>query len=842
MISHNLEVKVVPMPAYNPHARDAFKPVPFYFINTVDPALLSAQAIFSAVETLKINGFGGCVVFNKPPDGFSADAYLGEAWFEMVKNFAEAGQKLDMRIWINDGFDFPPGDAGGRINPATYPELTQLRLRLDKSGQVEVTKVDWGFPAFEEPDSSRLFIELVYEQYHKRLGHYFGNGITGFFSDADNRRYNHFVRQAMGDEIYFPWSRGFSTEFKQKYGYEVEPHLENIIKGEAEASVARDYWKLAGELYTRWFRNNYEWCRANNLLYSFHTSDTGPFTRSDCPRSSLFTEGAFLHQARFCDYPGTDHELLALDGGTHFDSRYYTPSVSWGAGSANLRHPDFNVTKWDLRAKYTASAAYLHGRDRALCEAFAATNWSVTYQDLRRIAAWQIMQGINFFVPHAVHHQFYGQTKYFAPPEFLSGSLKYGLSEFNHALTEMCFVASQGELADPVAVLDPTEAVWLGQSHCLFDLCDRLNRLPVNYVIADQQSLREQPERFRYLLLPSIDIASGDLAELLNRASCVVLNQEQLSDVPLPDISFDGGELHYMLRRLDNGTEMLLAANIWSDRTLSGTLRFKGKLFQVELAAGEIAIFNGPFEQYRKPRHEIPRLNLPATMPVTWESDNMIPVPVSRKFEFYNEIHLPNPYVLLPPGAKLRFDGKAATDGEPVRLFDDEYFRVNLQDGGKAGHHALELYGNSLESWQNVYLCGDFDAAISTENDFYEAYTEFYNLKIYLPEKFKVTLRKRSSQLHPGNWSSQGAPFYYGQVTYHISLEHKGGIVRLNLGAVNGTCSLRLNGNEQGSRIWEPFEYDLELEAGINHLEITVNNTMAGLLEYHQCPGGINNG
>lgn len=544
-----------------------FRPIPFYFINTLEG--LERSDIFFAMEKLQEAGFGGCMVFNKPPTGFSREEYLGDDWFKMVGHFAEAGRELNLQVWINDGFDYPPGNVAGRIEKIN-PSLRQQRLHKTSDGLVEVVELDWGFPAFEEPESSRLFIELVYEEYYKRLECYFGNGITGFFSDADCRRINARVSKKLDGGKYFPWSGNFTAEFLREYGYEIGPHLSAIV-GESGAKACRDYWRLAGMLYARWFKNNYEWCRAHGVLYSFHTSDTGPFTQGDCARSSIFAEGAFLQQTRFCDIPGTDHELLALDGGTHFDKRYYVPSASWAGSDARVRAPDFNVTKWDLRAKYTASAAHLYGRNRALCEAFAATNWGASHRDLRRIATWQIMQGINFFVPHAVHHRLQGETKYFAPPEFCSGSLRHGLRRFNDWLSEMCCTASQGILADPVAVFDPTESVWAGNStgRELFELCDRLNRLPINYVIADKTALLEKADRFKILLLPGVPLEE-DLRRVLTENGCTILDANETGHLPLPDIKFTGGDVHYMRRKLDDGSEMLLVANVWSDTALGG--------------------------------------------------------------------------------------------------------------------------------------------------------------------------------------------------------------------------------------------------------------------------------
>lgn len=814
---------------------DNFRPIPFYFINTKEK--LSKTDIFNAVEKLKENGFGGCILFNKPPDGFSQSEYLSDKWFAMIENFALAGRQLKMQIWINDGFDFPPGDAGGRIQKIN-PKLKQKMLKAAGKDEFEIVELDWGFPAFEEPESSKLFIELVYEEYYSRLEEYFGNGITGFFSDADCRRINAHVLNEMNGRPYYPWSQNFAEEFFEKYSYRIEPHLAKIVRGLGSAELRRDYWQLAGELYASWFQNNYQWCRKHNVLYSFHTSDTGPFPLKDCIRSSVFAEGSFLNQARFCDYPGTDHELLALDGGTHFDSRYYIASSTYEGNNAKARTPDFNITKWDLRAKYTASAAYIYGKERALCETFAATNWGATHQDLRRIAAWQIMQGINCFVPHAVHHLFHGETKYFAPPEFLSGSLRHGLRKFNDALAEMCFIASQGELADPLAVFDPTEAVWSGKKHSLYEICDKLNRMPVNYVIVNEAALRERPKRFKQLLLPGITLPP-DLTSILTNSGCTILDDSELGKIELPDISFRGGDIHFMLRRLDEGCDMLLAANVWSDDTLAGTLRFNGKLFDLELAPGEIAVLNGQFEKLRSPNNNIPSLKLPLTMPVIWSEDNVVPLLIPEDFCFYNTAEIPEPYLLAPEGVEFYFDGNTLPEGESCKFFDDNYKKVKLPEGGTPGMHSIRMYCPSKNKAPMVYLRGEFDVKVKTGNDFFRKYMDLYNMQLYLPEKLETTLSPRSKSLDAGEWSEQGAPFYSGAVTYITEINHTGGTARLNLGKINGTCAVKLNGHQLSTLIWEPFEYTLDLKEGINSLEITVTNTFANLLECYKASGGL---
>ena len=49
---------------------DQFRPVPFYFLDTCDPADYTAEAVSEAMERMKELGYGGIVLFNKPPMGF----------------------------------------------------------------------------------------------------------------------------------------------------------------------------------------------------------------------------------------------------------------------------------------------------------------------------------------------------------------------------------------------------------------------------------------------------------------------------------------------------------------------------------------------------------------------------------------------------------------------------------------------------------------------------------------------------------------------------------------------------------------------------------------------------
>ena len=166
-----------------------FRPIPFYFITTTDPNELSYEAVRESMMTLKEEGFGGIVLFNKPPHGFGEKDYLGDAWFDMIRNFAKVCKELELKLWINDALNYPPGSAGGRINRKDYPHLAPKRLVL-LDGEVTSAEVDWGFPAFELPESAELFHKIVHEAYLREVGEYFGDPIHSFTYRVDENGIN----------------------------------------------------------------------------------------------------------------------------------------------------------------------------------------------------------------------------------------------------------------------------------------------------------------------------------------------------------------------------------------------------------------------------------------------------------------------------------------------------------------------------------------------------------------------------------------------------------------------------------------------------------------------------
>jgi hypothetical protein len=93
-----------------------------------------------------------------------------------------------------------------------------------------------------------------------------------------------------------------------------------------------------------------------------------------------------------------------------------------------------------------------------------------------------------------------------------------------------------------------------------------------------------------------------------------------------------------------------------------------------------------------------------------------------------------------------------------------------------------------------------------------------------------------------GPWELFGLGSYAGGVSYHREFQlRQPGTVVLDLGVVRGTAEVRVNGQVVGVRIWSPYRFDLTglVRDGVNHLTVTVRNTLGPLLDDTSPTAGV---
>lgn len=840
---------------------------PFFFITTNKREELTYDQLYASLKHLKQTGFGGIVLFNKPQSGFNESNYLGEDFFYMVENTAKACKDLSLEMWINDAYDFPPGAVAGKIAKIA-PHLKQHYIKLI-DGKPTVMEATWGFPAFEEPLSGELFRKLVYEEYYKHVGQYFGNPIKGFFSDTDNRRV---LYTAMYDENspmrnYFPWSMDFEKDFKEEYGYEIMPYMTKILQRE-NIPQAKDYWEFAGRLYQRWWKGNAEWIHAHGLKYTGHSGDTSPYLLQEVPRSSCFTEGRFSDAQSYFDFPGTDHELYAIDCGKHMlKENMYFPRAIWGEKLLEPKMTRFADISEDMRPKQAGATAFLLKKEGVMCEMFAAANYGVEPSVLKHISTYQIMQGVTFAVMSEYNHKLLGEVKYFAPPEYGKYStLQYSMDVVNKEIASFAYMMEKGKSVYPVALIDPTEFVWRNDydRHPYFDAFVKLNRLPYGFTICDTDRLINQDFGFKVAVYAGIKLGK-DVIEKIEQKGIKVLPYEKIDEIGKyvkSEIRYEGEGTPHFAKKILDGEEFTFIANIESEKPISGKIYGDGWEKDITLYPGDVRYISKTYNDIPE-KEETGEFvcNLDKTAPVQFEKPNIIQLEyftansktVTKKendkkidFTFTAKENLSGLNLYIPENGlkvfkKAYLNGKELSDEKPAKIFDENYIAFFIADV-KAGENVLTIEKDGgFAYYDRIVLEGDFNAFITTDKTYYKEDITIYNIAIYIPEKATVTLEKRAKELRTDlSLTEQGHPFYSGGVTYFFTVKvKKSGTYRLKFPLIRDVGILYVNEKETAKVVKPPYTYSFTLNAGENTLKITVYNTMANCMECYKEDGGL---
>ncbi len=841
-----------------------YRPIPFYFLTTQDEKEYAYKKVKKSLKNLKDDGFGGYILFNKPPKGFTAETYLSDKWFRVVKTFAIVSKELGLKMWINDGFNFPPGNVAGRVEKVA-PHLKQKSIYRDKDGAIKVKEAEWGFPAFEEPMSGELFIKFVHEEYKKQVGEYFGEPIKGFFSDGDNRRVLYTVMRDPNSPMrdYFPWSTDFEKDFKEKYGYEIMPVIDDVLQRK-DTPVARDYWEFAGLIYHRWFANNYKWLKENGLEYTGHTGDTSPFLQTEAPRSSAFTEGRFSDIQRNFDYPGTDQELYAIDGGKHMRKEpMYTPHYVWGEKELNPKMTDYSLVKYDTRAKQAGATAYMYDKKGAMSEMFAATNYGVSPEALKQIAAYQIMQGVTFVVPHAYYYRFFGQIKHFAPPDFAEHSmLKFSNKKLNDELAQNALMLNKGEKVYPIALLDPTENVWRnnfnGEEY--FSCFEKLNRMPHGFTICDFDKVCSSKFPFKVAIPAGIKLTEQQKLKLQEKGIAVVLpeNLDTVSDFIDCNVKYVGEGTPHFNRRIIDGEEFTFISNIEQTTPIKGRIFAYGRKLRVTLYPGDIKYVSKNYTDIENKRKGKLVASINGEVPVKFKDSNLVlierfengGVAVTKneskalEFKFSAIDQLENLKLSLPKIShnqmKVTFDGKILQN-KKGKAFDDEVLFYDI-DKVVAGEHTVKILTNKLfNSYDRVLLEGEFDCVVETDKTEYKNSFGEYNLSLFIPKTATVTLSKRRTKLSVDkSWAEQGQLFYSGKTEYFIDVPNleKGNYV-LSLPSVRDFVTLKIDGKAKNSIIRPPYDFKFTVKETQPKISIQVINSHANAIEGYAEESGI---
>ena len=247
------------------------------------------QYLFS----LKENGIDQAMLY--PRSGCELE-YLSDEWFDTIGHFLETAKGLDMSIWLYDDFNWPSGDAGGKVTKIPEYRLTSIITKGESIGKISNFSSHnsdlFGqkmFPNLLCADAVDYFIKCTHEEYYKRFSEYFGTVIKGMFTDEASIGYcctNSSIPYYSGieNDYYELCSRDFTTDLTQ--GYEL-------------------FYYYATEAVSNRFRLCYTsrietWCASHGICMTGHAmNDFNPFYATKY-------NGRILKNLSCFDIPGID--------------------------------------------------------------------------------------------------------------------------------------------------------------------------------------------------------------------------------------------------------------------------------------------------------------------------------------------------------------------------------------------------------------------------------------------------------------------------------------------------------------------------------------------------------
>ena len=417
-----------------------YQPSVFWSFNDV----LEKDELRRQLDELLKAGFSGGFLHSRV--GLVTE-YMSEDWLDAVRCCCEAAKERNTALWLYDEDRFPSGYAGGAVL-AQKDSLRTKALCLIPAGEedkytilktyktVSADEKDYsislcaardGNPNYEgkcyvdllDPETTEVFIRQTHEKYRQTVGEYFGKQIKGIFSDEFT-----YTQKAAFPCFSVPFTNNLEQEFNAVYGYDLVDCLEKLFFDlDGYSHVRRDFYEMLTNRFIRSFTKPYnDWCNANGLTF------TGHLIHEDFLTTQPEWTGAVMPHYAHMEMPGIDK--LGSD-------------------------PNYLLT-----VKQLTSVTEQLGK-RSLCEAFGCTGHQFGPAEIKRVADWLCVLGINFINPHLTLYSARGERKRDYPPDFSWRQPWYEVSRacFDH-ISRVCHLMDSGKVETDVLIVHPIQSVW----------------------------------------------------------------------------------------------------------------------------------------------------------------------------------------------------------------------------------------------------------------------------------------------------------------------------------------------------------------------------------------------
>ncbi|MGF7142974.1 hypothetical protein HNQ56_001396 [Anaerotaenia torta] len=434
---------------------------PFWFWNdTITDGEISKQ-----IEMMNSIGANQPIIHAR--HGLQVD-YLSDEWFQKIQHAIKTIKEKNMKVWLYDENNWPSGNCNGKVTqdinhrehflliyeielnagvglsiPPDGEHIEHSRIvnatiyiKGDKTGKSILSQVDH---YIAEETCTVYLVKLAvntYDVFGRLAVDYLGENAIKQFIDLTHEKYKEYFMEEFGqtitgifmDETRFlnalPWTSKFEEEFKKIKGYDIVPLLHLLLREDDSCKYVRyDYFDVVAALLQKnTFKQLYDWCDKNNLIYTGHVLGEETLAAQSRFNADIMRIFRYMH------IPGIDH----LDN---------------GIGSLN--------------AKMCSSAAHNYGKLIVASESFGATGWDMDYEGLVKISNWLFQQGINLIIIHGFYYSIRDERKYDWPPSyFYQWSHWDRMSEFTKMQTCMSRIMQNSVNDTKLLMYYPVETFW----------------------------------------------------------------------------------------------------------------------------------------------------------------------------------------------------------------------------------------------------------------------------------------------------------------------------------------------------------------------------------------------
>ncbi len=501
----------------NPPAQN--RTLPFWSWNDIlDPEVLRSQ--IKAMSKAKVGGY-----FMHARSGLKT-SYLEEPWFEAIQTGLEEGREENLLPWVYDEEGWPSGFAGGKVTAlGDAYHARGLRMQLHpKIEEIQQTSTLLGIYAYTHdfkqihllenipenfeiegyismthsvspyyidilnPITTKAFLEATHESYAAR----FGNEMPeGFFTDEP--------RLSEGP---IPWSYILPQEFEKDHEYSLLPQLPALyLPCEGYEAVRTDFWATVSRLFVHSYMEQiYDWCELH------HTKLTGHMMMEE----SLYSQ------------------MTGTSGSMPFYEFFHMPGID------SLRR----MIHDPRMPKQVSSVAEQFGKHRVISESYALSGWDLNFEEMRWIANWQFVNGVNIICQHLQAYSLKGFRKRDYPPSlFIQQSWWDEYHRFNDYLARLSTLLIEGKKQVEVLLLHPMHTGWItydGTNNeeiqtydaAFSEATQKLSGLHIDYHLGDETILAEHAQikegklmvgeySYSQVILPPLKSIDASTAHLL---------------------------------------------------------------------------------------------------------------------------------------------------------------------------------------------------------------------------------------------------------------------------------------------------------------------------------------